>query len=391
MPVESADIAYDHASSANTTHPYETWEQLRRECPVAFSSEYGGFYFLTKYEDVCQAALNCEVFSSADGTATPPQPIQLIPEEVDPPEQRWFRRVLNPEFAPGAVSALEPKIRVIARDLMAKQRECQQFDFGTEFSLPFPRMVTMEVVGIPASDVENLSRWVGAMATREDIVETELAGISLFSYLQNLVTASRELGGGGLVDSLLHRSVEGRSLTDDEMVRMLVLLLLGGLTTTTGAISGMTLWLADHPEDVTRLRNNPEMIDSAIDEFVRHSSPISHIGRVTREEVTISGCTIPMGARVMLGFGAANRDPDQFERPEEVVLDRPPSRHLGFGLGPHRCVGLHLARLMIRVALEELLSSFGSFRVADRDALRFIGGEGRALISLPLSVSPLEE
>jgi cytochrome P450 len=169
---------------------------------------------------------------------------------------------------------------------------------------------------------------------------------------------------------------------------MLVLLLMGGLATTSAALGMMIEWLADHPEDVRRLREHPELHNLAVDEFVRYSSPVAHIGRTAMADTEVEGCPVPRGSRVLLSFGSANRDDRVFPRADEVLVDRHPNKHVGFGIGPHRCIGSHLAKLQIKVALEELLALMPPFRVHDHGQTHWVGSESRMIDRLMIEVEP---
>jgi cytochrome P450 len=189
-----------------------------------------------------------------------------------------------------------------------------------------------------------------------------------------------------MISVLLDAEIDGRPLGEDELLFSLTLLLLGGLDTTTSAIAMAFYHLADHPEDRARLLAEPELLDPAVEEFVRVATPVQGLGRTVTKDTTLSGCPLAAGDRVFLLWASGNRDPEAFDRPDEVVLDRHPNHHLGFGAGPHHCVGSHLGKLMVKIALEELLPRLGDFRIADRGRLAWVGGETRGLRTLPLQI-----
>jgi cytochrome P450 len=168
---------------------------------------------------------------------------------------------------------------------------------------------------------------------------------------------------------------------------MLLLLTFGGLHTTGATLAGAIVWLADHPEDRARLTAEPELMTSAVEEFVRYVSPVTHMTRTAAKDVELGGCPIYKGERVMFGIGSANHDESVFQDPDVVVLDRHPNHHLGFGAGPHRCVGSHVGKLGVRVGLQEFLANFHDFEVTDHHLLRYSGGEGRGLLQAPIKVT----
>jgi cytochrome P450 len=191
-----------------------------------------------------------------------------------------------------------------------------------------------------------------------------------------------------LLDTVVCGEVDGVPVDEKQSFAMLILLLMGGLSTTSDALGMMIEWLADHPEDVKRLREHPELHNLAVDEFVRYSSPVAHIGRTVMSDTEVEGCPLPKGSRVLLSFGSANRDDRIFHRPDEVLIDRQPNKHVGFGIGPHRCIGSHLARLQIKVALEELLAAMPPFHVYDHGQTHWVGSESRMIDRLILAVEP---
>ena len=176
---------------------------------------------------------------------------------------------------------------------------------------------------------------------------------------------------------LLDAEIDGRPLDDDEQLFTMVLLLLGGLDTTTSAIAMALAWLADHPAERARLLADPDRLDTGVEEFVRVATPVQGLGRTVTRDTTLSGCPLHAGDRVFLLWASGNRDPRAFDRPEEVVLDRHPNHHLGFGAGPHRCVGSHAGKLMVKIALQELLPWLGDYRISGE--LGWVGGETRGL------------
>ena len=189
-----------------------------------------------------------------------------------------------------------------------------------------------------------------------------------------------------VLDAVVYGEVAGNRLSDDEIIALVTQLLFGGLGTTSAALAGMILWLADHPDDQHRLRDHVGLRISAIDEFIRWTSPVAHIGRTLTSDTRLHGCPMEAGERVLLSFGSANRDTTVFDRADEVLVDRHPNRHIAFGMGPHRCVGSHLAKLQMSVALDELLDSLPDFRIADYTGIRWAAGQTRLISNLPISV-----
>jgi cytochrome P450 len=390
----SVAFEFDHWSSKMAYSPWDVWSRMRHECPVAWTPSHGGYYVLSRYEDVCAAALDPGTFSSdgnGAGVAVPPQEIRpLYPIELDPPLHTAYRSILNPWLNPHAVAAMEPWVRDLVREHIATFPASGSFDIAEAFTLLVPRMVAFRVLGFPPEDTAEIAALVDQVSTSIDDRQGE-AGPRLFAKLSDTVTSRlRNPRQDDLLDAVVFGEIDGVRLDSTQVMAVLILLLFGGLGTTSAALGGMILWLADHPEDRDRLRDHPELFDTAVDEFVRWSTPVAHLGRTAMNDVDVRGCPIPAGARVVLAYGSANRDETHFERPDEVILDRHPNRHAGFGIGRHRCVGSHLARLQMRVALDELLRALPEFHVADHGEIRWVKGETRMICNLPLSVSRAE-
>ena len=262
------------------------------------------------------------------------------------------------------------------------------FDVAADFAEPFAKVVALRVIGFDPADLPKLEHWthVLSVGTRED-EEGVQAGMELFGFLgATLAQRAAEPPRDDLISVIVAGTIDGRPLTADEQLSMLLLLAFGGLHTTGQVIAGALVWLADHPEDRARLRDEPELMGPAVEEFVRYVSPVTHMNRTAAKDTELGGCPIKSGERVMFGIGSANHDERVFDRPDDVVLDRYPNHHFGFGAGPHRCIGSHLGKLAVRVALEEFLAAFADFEVQDHHLLRWQGGEGRHLQSAPLVV-----
>lgn len=379
----------DHFEQSYIDDPLSTWAKLR-DVEGPWSPTYGGFHILARYADVVAAASDPATFTSSQGVNIPPMPLPpFIPLEVDPPDHREYRRVLNPHFSPEVAARQEPDVRRSAVELLATIEGRDEADLCQEFAIPFPKAVAMRLLGFPEADLAKIDNWVehivGESKEREGAADLAM---EFFMYVTEFLAQRRaEPVHDDLVSALLAATYNDEPLTEEQLIPMLLLLLFGGLHTTTSAIAGMLLWLADHPDERELLRTQRDMIPAAVDEFIRYTTPVNQMGRTAREDSTLGGCPIHAGDKVMLSWGSANHDSSEFDRADDVVIDRSPNRHVAFGIGPHRCVGSHLAKTMVRVALEESLDRLGDFTVADRSKLRYTGGEARGLRSLPVTLS----
>jgi cytochrome P450 len=391
-PAPGIDMHFDHWSSKMAYSPYDVWARLRNECPVARTDKHGGFFVLSRYDDVFAAALNTETFSSDGdglGVAIPPQDLRpLYPIDLDPPYHTRYRQILNPFFNMRTVARMQDSIRALARELIAAFPASGVFDAAAAFTLPLPRRVGFQMLSFPEERTAEVSELVEAVMS--NVVERQgAAAPRLFEVLSEILAERRaQPRRDDLLDTVVFGEVDGVPVDEKQSFAMLILLLMGGLATTSAALGVMIEWLADHPEDVKRLREHPELHNLAVDEFVRYSSPVAHIGRTVMADTEIDGCPLPKGSRVLLGFGSANRDDRVFGRPDEVLVDRQPNKHVGFGIGPHRCIGSHVAKLQIKVALEELLAAMPPFLVHDHGQTHWVGSESRMIDRLILAVEP---
>ena len=385
---------FDHHSSKMAWSPHDVWSRLRNECPVAYSSTYGGFYVLSRYDDVKSAAVNSSLFTTAESSSIPKVPLpQLLPEDIDGPLHRQYRSLINPFLSPQMVAQREPWMRSLAQQMLSGLAKREEFDVASGYAFPFPRHVAMDFIGVPIEDEPRLSEWTELMVSPTG-QESEVvrAGSEFVAYLMDFIATQRsEPRQDNVASAVMHAEVNGKRLTEEECLGFMLTLVIGGLHTTTFAIGAAILWLADHPEDQRRLRENPDLMITAVDEFLRYATPTPIPARMTTSDTEVRGCPIPKGSWVGLSFGSANFDPAVFERPDEVLLDRAPNHHLALGMGPHRCAGSHLAKMEIKVAIEELLSFFPEFRIVDHGKLVWVGGGTRGLFSIPLRVDSKAE
>ena len=371
---------YDHFATRFVVDPYEFWAELRKHEPVARSECHGGFWVVSRYADIMAAACDPARFSSQDGTGTPPIPTKLLPIDTDPPLHQKYRKIINPSFTPSAVRAQEGEWRSLAKELIAQLPEDEPVELCGAFAVPFPQQVALRMIGFPDDDRPDLARWIDDI-TRLRGIDDEKVGEAAVGVMSRIIERLEERRDqprrDDLISVLLEAEIDGRPLDEDEQLFTMTLLLLGGLDTTTSAIAMALAHLADHPDDRARLLADPDLLDTAVEEFVRVATPVQGLGRTVTTDTELGGCPLRAGDRVFLLWASGNRDADAFDRPDEVVLDRHPNHHLGFGAGPHRCVGSHAGKLMVKIALQELLPWLGDYGIAGE--LSWVGGETRGL------------
>ncbi|UGQ12450.1 cytochrome P450 [Yinghuangia sp. ASG 101] len=379
---------FNHLSPDLAAELPDALARMRSMCPVAHSEEYGGFWVVTRYEDVVRVAQDWETFSSAHGLSVPSAPTHArhYPVQVDPPIQRVYKRLVNAFFTPAALAPWEQPIRELATRLIDGFADDGACDFMDAFARPFPAVSFFDqALHAPAEEVEK----VALLASTSSIpnhpdAATSWAGLS--AWVSEFVERRRaEPGRGDIVDGVLNAEIEGRPITREEVLGTVQLLILGGLETTAGSLGLMMLRFCARPEIPAMLRERPELIRAAVEELLRLDGSFIAIARTATRDTELGGKHIKRGDKVIIYWASANRDEAEFADPEAFRVDRSPNRHLAFGLGPHRCVGSNLARLSLRIALEEILGRLDDINVPERAAVRFHSTLTRAPRSLPIT------
>ncbi len=371
-------------------NPYPAYAALRAEDPVHFSAAIQA-WVLTTHEDCERVLRDQETFSSSSDTASGQLatvlqqqrrefPLGEVPTVLnsDPPVHTRLRTLLNRAFTPRAIEGLRPHIEDIAASLLADAgRTGVRFDAVTGFAQPLPIIVIAELLGVPPEDRDQLKVWSTAIANTTNVLNTEdalaaarQATVELIAYMDEIVAQRRAAPGADIMTALVQAEEGGERLSHDELLAFSILLLLAGHETTTNLIGNGLLALAEHPEAAARLRAEPDLLPSAVEEFLRYDSGVQGAVRFARETVEIRGRTIERGSTLLLLLGAANRDPAQFPEPDALDVARSPNRHLSFGRGVHFCLGAPLARLEGDVAFRALLDRFTELRVAEGGAER---------------------
>jgi cytochrome P450 len=360
---EGLVVDFDIHDDGLTPKVYERYAELRRTCPVAWSNSHGGHWVLTRYADIHEVN-RCPALFSNNPVGIPPnlgQDQPLIPLEVDPPEHTSYRHILTPLFSPARMNALEPQIRLLVTDLIDRFAARGECDFVAEFARPLPAQVFLGLMGWPQEDAPQLLKWTydviegkpGGTDEESNEVRTA-AGLEIYTYFAELLDNAYEQPGDDIISQLTRARYDGeRELSQFEILNIVFIVMIGGLHTVTGTLGNSLIYLAEHPDQRDRLAADPALIPSAVEELLRWESIVAPARRVTAA-VTLGGVEMQPGDRVLLALGSAGRDPEEFPDADDVVLDRVPNRHLAFGSGPHRCLGSHLARVELKVALEEI-------------------------------------
>jgi cytochrome P450 len=393
-PVQDWATDFSHLEPEWAADPYPIQDDLRQRCRFARTERFGGGWLPTRYDDVAAIAYDTDSFSSRSiimGNFRPPREIAPVggspPISSDPPFHHDARRLLLPAFTKTAVSRQEPATRALCHSLIDACAGQDVVDAARDYAQHIPMRVIADMLGFPQEDGPRFRHFV----------ETTLEGInlppderiarmtSLFDYLLEQVHAHLATPRNDLTSYLIDAELYGRKLDPNHVVGTMALLLIAGIDTTWSAI-GASLWhLARTPADRERLAAEPGLLPTATEEFLRAYAPVT-MARLVRQDMTWHGVDMKADDWILLSFPAANRDPAQFERADEVIIDREVNRHAAFGLGIHRCVGSHLARMELRVALEAWLERIPEFTLADPAAVTWSTGQIRGPRTLPLRV-----
>ncbi len=384
-PVSDWTTDFDVLDDAYVRDPFPIWDELRRVCPIARTDRRGRAWLPTTYADVTALAKDIEHFSSSntsviDSVEEDESPILtygLPPITSDPPLHTWTRRLLLPWFSHARVATYEPMTRALCGSLIDAQLEHGRADAASGYAQQIPVRVIGAILGIPEELADTFTGWVrDVLEFADDPRRVERGMFGIGYYLWDRINERRDHDGDDLLTYLLHAEVEGEPVDDMAILGMAILTMIAGIDTTWSAI-GSSLWhLATHDDDRGRLVAEPGLMDTAVEELLRAYAPVTMARAVTRD-VEFNGCPMHQGDKLLLSFPAANRDPSVFDRADEVLLDRQENRHVAFGSGIHRCAGSNLARMELRIALEEWLRRVPVFHLAEGTDVLWAGGQVR--------------
>ena len=394
-PVADWATDFSHLEPEWSADPYPIQDDLRQRCPIAHTDRFGGAWLPTRYEDVAAIAYDTERFSSRSiilSNFRPPRELAPIggspPISSDPPFHHDARKLLLPAFTKTAVERQVPATRAFCHSLIDGLAGQDVVDAARDYAQHIPMRVIADMLGFPPEDGPQF----------REFVENLLEGINLppderidrvgrlFDYLLAQVNEHLEHPRDDLTTYLLNAELYGRKLDPNHVVGTMALLLIAGIDTSWSAI-GASLWhLARTPQDRERLAAEPGLLQTAVEEFLRAYAPVT-MARLVKEDMHWHGVDMKADDWVLLSFPAANRDPAQFDRADKVVIDREINRHAAFGLGIHRCVGSHLARMELRVALEVWLERIPVFALQDPSGVTWAAGQIRGPRRLPLRIA----
>ena len=372
-------------------HPFAQYRWLRENAPVHWHDEPAGtgFWVVTRYADVHAVDRNHGAFSSEPTIMIqdppPEQQAQFGPYKMmlmmDPPQHTAFRKLIRAEFTHGAADALGARMHVLATEIVDKVIERGECDFVNDVAGEMPSFVIAELMGLPREDGRELYKLTEIIHTAPE-AQPEHAGAlavaKMFEYGQGVIKEKRARPANDLATKLLHAEVDGKRLDDVEFLLFFLLLVDAGGDTTRNLLAGGLIALLENPAQLDWLKADiAPRLGAAREELLRWTSPVAYMRRTARHDTEIAGQAIKQGEKVVMYFGAANRDPNHFDKPDELQLARAPNEHLAFGNGPHVCLGQHIARIEIDAVLREVLARLQGLELATAPewlASNFISG-----------------
>ena len=392
-PVTDWATDFDHADPEYNANAHEVWAELRGRCPIAHTDRYNGVWLPVTHELVSQIAYDTDHFTSRSVIVSPFRPLAEAPVgnappiSSDPPFHHGARRLLLPAFSPKVIEPWEKDVRELCRSLLRDMGDAELIDAAVQYSQHIPVKIIAMMLGFPLEDADVFRGFVHDILEGINVApEQRMAAFErLDTYIDAQVRDHIAKPREDLTTFLLDTTIDDRPLSPEHVRGTIVLLLLAGIDTTWSAIGSSLLHLATHAGGRRRLVADPSLMPTAIEEFLRAYAPVT-MARLVKEDVVIEGCPMKVDDWVLLPFPAANVDPAAFDNAEEVVIDRAENRHLAFGLGIHRCLGSNLARLEVRVAVEEFLSRFPEFELADPEGVTWSLGQVRGPRRLPFRI-----
>lgn len=370
---------------------YEVMREAMRVVPM------DGSVVLGFRAEIDEALRNPEVFSS-NMSAVDLQNIRpLIPLQIDPPDHKMYRRILDPLFAPKKMAAIEGPVTALANELIDSFGDRTDINFAKEFSTLFPTQVFLTLMGLPLEDLPLFLRMKDGIIRPHTVVDDVFGSDeavtyqksiaeSIYAYFDEVLDQRAQDPRDDVLSQFLEVEVDGRRLTRHEILDICFLFLIAGLDTVTATLDCMYAFLAQNDDHRRQIVDDPSVIPSAVEELLRWETPVMGIVRSAMRDTELGGCPVAEGDHVMALIGSANTDPEAFDDADTVRFDRESNKHLAFGGGVHRCLGSHLARLELRIALREWHRRIPDYRIPDGIVLEYTGGI-RSIEDFPMTLA----
>lgn len=373
--------------------------ELATKGPVVYSPAYGGHWIVTRYKEIHQVLTDPATFSAyPNNLVTPPGFGKFIPLEIDPPEHTAYRQALQPMFSPQRMKKLSDDIRAVVNELIDDFAPKGQAEFISEFAHELPARIFLALMDWPLEDAALFTEATDVVlfgkpgGTEEESEQARLmAGLNVATYFQKVIEERRKNPGDDATSTLIHTEVDlpdgTRLLEDQELILMFFLLMMAGLHTVQGSLAWAIVHLVNNPAQRDRLVADPTLIPKAVEEILRMEAAVS-MGRRATRDVELGGVKIAEGDQLLLMLCSANRDTDEFPHPDDFDITRSPNRHLSFSVGVHRCLGSHLGRVELAIALEELHRRIPDYQLVESDPPVFHATQVRGCHRMPITFTP---
>ena len=390
---ESPFSSMDAETAAN---PQPMFKALRDSMPVM--SVEGTGVVLTRKAEIDEVFRHPEIFSSNADAVDLKNRRPMIPLQIDPPEHKKYRKLLDPIFAPRQMALIEGSVTETVNGLIDGFIDKGEIDFATEFSIPFPSQVFLTLFGLPYEELPRFLKMKDGVIRPEVVTGSRFnspvanayqqeTADSIYDYFNEILDLREQKRESDILSRFLDAEVEGEKLTRDDILDICFLFLIAGLDTVTATLDCMFAYLAAHPDRRQQIIDDPGIIPAAIEELLRWETPVMAVARVAVADTEMAGCPIRKGDNVMVMIGSMNTDEADLPDADQVRFDREVNRHVAFGGGVHRCLGSHLARQELRVALREWHRRIPEYSVADGHVLRYTGGI-RSIDYFPMVIAP---
>jgi cytochrome P450 len=380
---------FDYWDNDALKDPFPIYEEMRATCPVTRSEEHGGFWIASRYAEIAEVTHDYKTYLSGEGVSVPafPTPYSLYPVETDKPLHDEYRRILYARLRPGEMQKFEPTVRRLTNRLIDEFIEDGSCEIHQAMAAPLVAMTIGPFLGLSETEWPRLTEAAYDMLYSGN---PEEASQTFFAFMEEQFEERRKHPGDDLMSELLTVEIEDdgvmRPLTKYEQMSMAWSLVQASNDTTAGMVVTAMWHLAQHPELRARFVEDPSLIEANLDEFVRLFTCVT-VSRTVAADTTLGDEQLKPGDKLVILLGSANRDPEQFEQPDEFVFDRSPNKHLGFGQGIHKCLGLHMARMEFKVMLEEVLRRMPDYAIGEGEILTNAGAAWQ-MRSMPIVFTP---